>query len=453
MDDKSFDDIIKGKMEHYEPEAYDPAGLADLHYKMAAYPEPWYKRYRTELMVASAILLATLLNGFISWRTTQNNYNRLNEEIKASRNENKQLEEDQNRNLRAGAFSEGSKDTIYLTSDNSLLIRRINILSNKLDRLNYRLDEEQQRDKSLRSKGIIFLGTEEDIPEDLLYTLKTNGMLLSDGKNYYLVSSGYTRYLTSITPRSGLEYLSDPFITRASEGTHQEEISLKEGEKTVNMISVKTLRAIERHYMKGVGVKIAPTIGVIKPDYNVGSGHFKPSVGVLADLIISPSLSIETGLNYNVWNNEIDTEEGFNALDLPGIESQLGELTVAETDAFVLEFPVALKYRYPLSDNSLFTGSLGYSPVLFIQQDFEYDYLFTSNDPVLSLTVNTAVTNNTPRLYPGTINLSLGASRQMKKDNFLEISLQYKHGINKMGVEGAKPKIIGLRGAYWFKIR
>ena len=104
-----------------------------------------------------------------------------------------------------------------------------------------------------------------------------------------------------------------------------------------------------------------------------------------------------------------------------------------------------------------FTTSLGYSPVLFMAQDFEYDYLLTLNagDPInsTSVIVNTGSKINSPKLYNGTINLSVGIHKILKNKDYLEISLQYKHGLTKMGFEGIQPKIAGLRTGYWFKVR
>ncbi len=52
MDDRDFDNIIKGKLENLEGEPYDPTALSDLHYRLAASAvTPWYTNYRTELLV------------------------------------------------------------------------------------------------------------------------------------------------------------------------------------------------------------------------------------------------------------------------------------------------------------------------------------------------------------------------------------------------------------------
>jgi len=63
MDDRRFDDIVKGKVENYQPEAFDPAALADLHHRMAAIPVqlPWYSNYRTGIWILQYLQSAKCL--------------------------------------------------------------------------------------------------------------------------------------------------------------------------------------------------------------------------------------------------------------------------------------------------------------------------------------------------------------------------------------------------------
>ncbi len=65
MDDQDFDNTIKGKLAHYEDPDFDPASLTALRAQLAsATILPWYVRYRTELIVVSALLLFTCFNMF-----------------------------------------------------------------------------------------------------------------------------------------------------------------------------------------------------------------------------------------------------------------------------------------------------------------------------------------------------------------------------------------------------
>ncbi|MEQ9413894.1 MAG: hypothetical protein RIF39_08685, partial [Cyclobacteriaceae bacterium] len=57
------------------------------------------------------------------------------------------------------------------------------------------------------------------------------------------------------------------------------------------------------------------------------------------------------------------------------------------------------------------------------------------------------------KTYPGTLNLSLGFSSQLKNSKIIETSLYYQHGLGKVGLEQTKPELLGIRGTYWFNIK
>jgi len=455
MDDRRFDDIVKGKVENYQPEAFDPAALADLHHRMAALPVqlPWYSNYRTELLVASTIVLISALNALFFWLPSQNSLNQLSDELSTLKSDNQQIDQLQTELNDFRLENTGITDTIYLQSNNSKLIYELASLNTRLNRLIAEQEADQVQNQKREEDGLIYLGKDEEIPEDILYQLLRKGLIRTDGEYNYLVATGVNDPLYPIGLTSA--YNNSQEHPEFGALSFEEEDEPVDKPKRENIISVKTQRELEKHYSRGVGVKISPVLGLNKTFYNAGDGLFKPEIGLLVDLIISPSLSIETGLKYNVWSNEIEGND-LNEVSLPDVNSQLGDLQIAEVDAYLLEIPVALKYRYPLGDKAYFTTSLGYSPVLYFKQDFDYDYLFfLGNDPTSSIPLNvndaTSVTSN--QFYAGTANIGLGYSRKMKKENFLDITMQYRHGLTEMGVEEVKPRIFSLRAGYWFKIR
>jgi len=452
MDDRDFDNIIKGKLEHLEGEPYDPTALSDLHYRLAASAvTPWYANYRTELLVVSSIIIVTLLSSLYFRTFNDQKFKDLHDQIEVLRNDNQITEGLQKQILPLTSIA---PDTVFIEVQNTRYLYQIEELNKKLSDFVLRYEQEVDQPPA-DYDNIAFLGSEKDIPEELLYLLDKYGLTRKEDGEVYLVSNSGVEQILPLVPESNLDYANRIRFDIAR-------ISRKEGldvgsEKDDNYLPLKKVRELERHYMRGIGLNLGPWVGASKAFYDGGTGVMKPDVGIHADILLSPSLSIETGIKYNIWNYEIDDDKNLSSLNFPDIDPNLGELQSVELESYVLEIPVNLKYKHPYNAKTAFTTSLGYSPVLYMAQDFEYDYLLTLNagDPLnsTSLIVNTGSKINSPKFYNGTINLSMGIHKILKNKDYLEISLQYKHGLTKMGFEGIQPKIVGLRTGYWFKVR
>ena len=176
MDDRRFDDIIKGKVDNYQPEAFDPTALADLHHRVASVPVqvPWYSSYRTELLVASAILVISAFNAIFFWLPSQRSINDLSGELSSLRTENQQINELQNDLAQLRLENTGIVDTVYLQSENSELIYQLASLNARLNRLIAQQASEDDRPKDITDTGLIYLGKDEDIPEDIRFQLLRN---------------------------------------------------------------------------------------------------------------------------------------------------------------------------------------------------------------------------------------------------------------------------------------
>ena len=78
MDNKDFDQIVKGKIQDYSDPVFDESALAGLHGRLAtAVVAPWYVQYQTLIGVTSALVLFTLINFWISRNQVRENYDDL----------------------------------------------------------------------------------------------------------------------------------------------------------------------------------------------------------------------------------------------------------------------------------------------------------------------------------------------------------------------------------------
>ncbi|MFZ1808526.1 MAG: hypothetical protein WAU36_14940, partial [Cyclobacteriaceae bacterium] len=121
-----------------------------------------------------------------------------------------------------------------------------------------------------------------------------------------------------------------------------------------------------------------------------------------------------------------------------------------DIDSWVFETPFNIKYRYPVSMKSNWIFGGGYTAMLYSKQILEYDYQFDNNQ---SASLNSSILEKGLKVYPGTLNLSLGFSSELKNKKSIETSIYYQHGLGKVGIEQTIPTFIGLRGAYWFTLK
>lgn len=413
MDDNKFDSILRTKLQDYHHPAIHPGALDELHQQTSANASTsWHKRHYTELVIGSGIALGIiifLLGYMLFIRTTrliQDQSNTINDQ-KA------QLEK---LRVEVSALQNTNRDTIRIIqshgasyTSNTQLLQRI-----------ARLEEENQ---------------------ELIEASRKN-----NDRQIYAAVDGRLRYTPPLeySRHSALRYM-EPYdhITLKNEKAHvSRQVSL----------SPTTLRALERHYSAGVGIKLGPTADVFGGHYSLGKGHMNLGGGVLADFIVSPSLGIETGVRYSERYYAVHDDEVLLNSGLPGTDSQLGELQGAEVDYRLLEIPFHLKYRYPLSLRDHFIAGIGYSCLIYLNQDFEYTYEFDNQSSNPTSIVST-VTSDEVKVYPGTVNITLGMSRMLKNKKIIEASLFYNHGIGTQGLEATRAQFFGLRGTYWFTVK
>jgi hypothetical protein len=216
-------------------------------------------------------------------------------------------------------------------------------------------------------------------------------------------------------------------------------------------MDTKTIRDLEDHYQKGVGIRMGPTVEFAKGNYVVGESDMSVNFGVLGDFIVSPSLSFETGIKYLKRYYELADQQDLVDSSLPGVDESIGALQKAEIDSWMLEIPVMLKYRYPLSLKSHILGGAGYSALYYWKQLFEYDYSFSGGGD--AFTVGSVYETKEHSFYSGSLNITLGVSNQLKNHKTLETSLFYQRGIGSKGVEKTNANFFGIRGVYWFTLR
>ncbi len=419
MDDNQFDDIIKKKVGEYQEPGFDPAALADLHYRMSAADAvwPWYVRYRTELFVGTGLILCTLIILWNQWFLSNRDNMFLADNLLASKNSEEQIKLQNEINY----LKSVQPDTIKIIEFREQNSIAYTILLNRIASLEANL--ERYASSSFERKLLSGLDS------------------ISFPKEF--ISEDYQQSITN--PQRLVPRQMERESARAQWKDMYESIQTKE-----RSLSVKAMRDIEDHYQKGIGIRIGPTLELSKGIYSMGKGRVDVGGGLLADFILSPSLSLETGGKHAHRVYQISDNDDLATAQLPNVEQNLGVPTNADIDSWILEIPLNLKYHYPTSLKSHLLGGIGFSSMLFTRQLLEYDYNFDGNS---SATIYSVYSHSKPQLYFGTVNFMLGLSNQTKTKKIIETSIYYQYGLGTIGVENTKQSFLGIRSVFWFKIR
>jgi hypothetical protein len=407
MDDSKFDDLIRRKVAEFQPSSFDASALTALHDRMDAINFiPWYSHYRTELVVVTGLVVSTIIILLSLWLSDARRTRAIEGNTSLMESQQREIAalREQVRSLRSIR-----PDTVYVTVEGisqDLLLARIARLEQMIQSLSY----------TSRAASTAFYPS---IPGEV--------QAFSFGRD----------------PIRNLNVLQahQPLINSPSVIPSREE----------RKVSFETSRALERHYHPGIGVRVGPVVELSRGFYEAGSGRLDYAAGAMVDFVLSPTLSIETGAKfvhrfYEVSGNALAS----SSIILPQVNRDLGPMISADVDSWIMEMPLNIKYRKPISMRTFWVAGIGYSSTVVTKQMFEYDY-YLSGDA--SLRVNESHAFSNARMYPGLLNASLSLSFQIRKRRSLETTLYYQKGLGETGIERSSAQFIGLRSSYWFGLR
>ena len=417
MDDKDFDDIIKRKVGEHEDPVFDSSALSSFHRRMATLDYlPWSSRYRTELMIGSGIAISTFLIIMSVWL--------LNTNTSESHKKNNLLIHDQQKKItelqaEINVLKKKKPDTIYITQVNEVTMRDV--------------------ESRMEEMKLTILKLKEDIAQIQSPSTGFDSLSFGTTSNSYFEPHNAALFSSKILPAE-----------KSEKSMKAVPKPIEERKQLHTKFSVKTARELEKHYRKGMGIRLGPTLDLSKGFYDEGTGGIDIAGGLLGDFIVSPSFSVETGGKFIHRSYEISEAESNSNLTLPYVNPDLAPVTQAEIDSWMIEVPINLKYRYPLSLKTYALASFGYSSLIYTKQVLEYSY---DLDAVPSGHISESHIIADITRYSGTLNISLGVSKRLKNNKILETSLYYQHGLGEMGVEKMNSNYVGIRGTYWFTVK
>lgn len=469
MDENTFDRHIKDKVERFQDSEIDEGALAGLHARMeGCQPPPWYTPYKKVAVYAGVVMLISLLNYGLFSYIQNNNIDKEKEVTLKTLAENQEAYFQLRTDFEALKNSKSKTDTVYIlktiyTGDNAQV-------SNAQSSASENITAPPQKDRSTSGSGKLASIEEEkkpasepDITQDesqeiILFMLREQFAYINEDGKIHLK-------LDSNTNKKGKQLLK---------GTAYQELRLAKlpSDKVVEVpapnlqeiktdkniqLSARTINAIEKHKMNGIGFQYGPELDLFKLNTDANVGNPGIAAGLMSEFIMSPSWRIETGVKYAYTGYKIDQPEdlGESLASFPNISNQLGELSQIEQKSHVLSFPVHLKYHYPIAQDKSLFAAVGMSPQLYLKQDFEYEYLLLvdTDDGVFVSEIESPNRIKDRKLYAGTYDFSLGFEKKLKSKSILQFSAFYNQSAGNLGIEHRSLNMIGLRSSVRFRVK
>lgn len=441
MDDSSFDNLIRKKMENYESSVFNPDTFSQLQTRLAeGLTVPWYIKYRTVSLVAATLLLFTLYN--IYWVSPKLNLNE-KEQTVVLHQSSKVID---SLNSIIKELTNKTPAKIYIIDPANNLTREKKESNGDAFTPRFKFDGTTQN-----SNLKLFLGSEVDLPREVFNKLKEWNMIALDGDEAWLVIS-YKKPEDYLVHNKGF----DPGLVGVQKPISPVEITIKLEPSSVHSksnheISGKMRNSIEKHYFSGIGINLAPHVDLLSGNFTIGSGSLFPRIGLVADWVMSPHFSIETGADYAT--PKFTVNNNFQRLTLPNVDNQIGSLQSADLGVRTVSLPVNFKFRRWLTAKNQLVYRIGYTPYFAFRHQYVYHYSLPNQTPESDLTISTMEQIDEKIFYGSTLTASVGITRELRDNKKLEASLFFENSLGTMGAEKVGIKLFGIKAAYWFKVK
>ena len=240
MDDRKFDSIIRTKLEDYHHPVTDHSALDAFHQQNGAiHQASWYSRHRTELIIASGIALLAILY-FLGYTLLTHSLNLSEQQTNAANDQKAQIEALRKEVSRLQLLRPDTVRIIEVRTQHSTLIDELNERIALLEASNRQLMAINERSNAIQSQA----GEE-----------------------------------MSFNPSSNFHNTPPPIEITASK-EHQP-VQNKQSNMPEKSLDAKSIRALEKHYSNGVGIKLGPSADIFSGRYSLGDKHLSLSGGVI----------------------------------------------------------------------------------------------------------------------------------------------------------------------------
>jgi hypothetical protein len=446
MDDTTFDDLVRKKLKGYEDPTLDSSALESFHGRLDQIDSGrWYTRNVGKLALVSGLLLFTGFNALILSKNYFVNQTQALVHEQTLSTKNKTIDS-------LNAVVERLQCSAQ--EQNQRLVATPAVVSPQF-KLHLIKTSEPTAFTSVDLVYKVGIGRRENIPQDLYEQLNEEGLIAMENGEAVLLLSRKTTTAPSGSFHTRLSNLLLPTPTvgtlRLVAMTPEKSSKTKTPTLRQSESSLQARNMLEKHYFKGIGLQIGPHLDLVKSVFTIGTGEITPRLGVTADWIVSPHLSLETGVDYSTTNTHFNRDE----VPFAPLGPQLGTLTSETISNRMISLPLSLKYRYWIFDKSQLIVRGGYTPYGILTRQMQYDFVHHDNynPDGDGDKISTLEKRNEYKFLGGALTSSVGLMiKREKNKGQWEASLFYERSMGQ-GFENNPMQLFGLRTAYWFKVK
>jgi len=448
MDDQHFDDLLKSKLQNFEDPDFDPAALEGLHARLGSFqPVPWYATKVVRSAFFGSLFLLTAINTYFFAHNSTANTETAAAPVKPAPSHSPTVD-----SLHAVIAQLQCELAEHASAATTAQVRSPHFQMQLL-----KTTDATEPVEVVDMKYRIGLGDAQNIPADLYEKLKAQGLLTEENGRVYVAIPSQS--VEAIRPL-GLYTRPDELLATVPKPGTLQLLSLN-AQKTEKKMSAHVIaqgkaslaakNALEKHYFNKLGIQVAPHVDLVRGFFPVGQGETTPRIGLTADWLISPRLSVETGLDYLSTQNNLTHDQ------IPPYIQYNPQLGKCETEALtsrLVSAPIAVKYRRWISEKSQFLFRLGYTPYEILSNQAQYSYVhYDPNGRQDGDQITTVSDRHETRYFGSTITAGAGVMVKREKNNGQwEAALFYEKMVGN-SPDHSGLQLVGLRTAYWFKIK
>lgn len=433
MDNREFDDIVKGRLESLNP-TFKEGAWEDLHYKLDLLaPMPWYSRWKS-LLIGGTLGIITLINVGLLLKVNENQAQM--QQILQELNESK---------------SPTHTETFYVTTSDNYLGSSITTSRNSKGVLNnnswlqnpgslfdpFSVYKITGNTPSYNSSGsqVVFGGLSGEPNSSAEYT---SASISGSGEDSY---SNLSR--RSVYTMLGL----DPFETTYSLHTPDGESMYVRG---------IVVPPSKKKWSQPLDLRAGLASGYLVPDPDLGERFVSSRQSILLETPIRGNLKLLSGLSfqeliYKLDDVDDDNFEQSTLLRYPDFTTFSSTPDEIRVENQILQIPIYLRYYKPLNSNwSVFAGG-GPTLDLLLKQKFIYSFLEIQNEQLVEFEEVRSAKD--VRLNLGSLSGNIGIEHYFSPRISAQMELNYQFGLGKIGLEKRTFNSFSINGGLFYKLR
>ncbi|MDN5200148.1 outer membrane beta-barrel protein [Fulvivirgaceae bacterium BMA10] len=444
MDNRSFDDKIKDKLESLSPRFDEKAWEQMSHLLDHVRFDPWFIKWKSGLW-AAGLTLFTLINFWLFWN------------VRSDKNEISQLLQE---------LQHSPKQTVIDTIKITQIVSDTVFISAAFERGNNDYGSQRYRDHWDHHNNLY--ASNATHPSSLIAT--EGGGTNVWNRNFSILNGDAFRSQNPFL-RSLYSGFDDPGrdpnseydqINRSSVNLIEpvpflsDYLSLNGDLIEINEKYQRKDSRKRRYNRNPLHINIGLASGMLIPDPDIGERFLSLKHSLFTEVELKRDLRLLSGVSFSKINYKLDEvdDDNFTDSDLqryPGyleLENTPDEIQIENT---TVQIPLYLRYHKSLNYNwGVFVGA-GPTLDILVNQSFKYSFLEIENGEVIAFSEDRKFEN--PSLNIGSLSGSFGIEHAFSRRLSGQMEVNYQYGLGRLGAEKRSINSLGLGFGLFYSVK